>query len=50
MLPQVNYIGCMLLAYPLAVLFRFLPHSAPMLRHLYGLVMGVAFGYFCFRE
>ena len=40
----------MLLAYPLAVLFRFIPTSLVSLRHLLGGLLGLAFGYFCFRE
>jgi hypothetical protein len=48
-LSQVNYVFCMLLAYPLSLLFRLLPTSAPSLRNLVAGLVGLAFGVFCFR-
>jgi hypothetical protein len=47
---ELNYVACLLLAYPLGLLFRFIPHSQETVRHLFGTVIGLGFGYFCFRE
>ena len=45
---QLNYVVCLVLAYPLAELFRFLPTQWSTLRHIVGLLLGLLFGFFCF--
>ncbi len=40
----------MVLAYPLALVFRLIPTSLVGLRHFLGALLGLAFGVFCFRE
>lgn len=46
---EINYVFCMLLAYPLAFLFRLVPTSLPALRHFIAGFVGLLFGVFCFR-
>jgi lysophospholipid acyltransferase len=42
---KTKYVFCLLLAYPLALLFRLLP-NIPTLKHIVGIVLGVWFGFF----
>eukprot|EP00035_Acanthoeca_spectabilis_P008347 m.152412 g.152412 ORF g.152412 m.152412 type:complete len:537 (+) comp14321_c0_seq3:35-1645(+) len=46
---QVNFVVCQLSAYPLGLLFRMIPTSSPDLRHLVGILIGVAYCVLCFR-
>jgi len=46
---EINYVFCMLLAYPLSFLFRLVPTSLPGLRHFVAGLVGLLFGIFCFR-
>eukprot|EP01121_Diplochlamys_sp_Union-15-3_P020647 TRINITY_DN8099_c0_g1_i3.p1 TRINITY_DN8099_c0_g1~~TRINITY_DN8099_c0_g1_i3.p1 ORF type:complete len:385 (+),score=31.10 TRINITY_DN8099_c0_g1_i3:55-1209(+) len=43
---KTRYIFCILLVYPLSLLFRLLPPNAT-LKHLVGMALGVWMGYFC---
>jgi hypothetical protein len=45
---QLNYVVCLLLAFPLAEIFRLLPTQHATLRHVVGIVIGLLFGLFCF--
>lgn len=46
----INYVVCLLLVYPIAVLFRFIPTEYANLRHATAGIVGLAFGWLCFRE
>lgn len=46
---QVNFVVCQLSAYPLGLLFRMIPTSQTNLRHIIGILIGVAYCVLCFR-
>ena len=43
---QINYVICLLAAFPLSLAFRYVHGAA--LRHIVGIALGLAFGLFCF--
>lgn len=45
---QLNYVVCLLLAFPLSELFYLVPASQSQLRHVLGIALGLVFGFFCF--
>ena len=47
---KINYVLCLLAVYPLSFLYSFIPTSLPTLRHVVGMLVGFAFGLFCFRS
>jgi uncharacterized membrane protein len=44
---QLKYVCCLLAAIPLGWVFHLLPRSAPSIRHLFSIIVSIAFASFC---